>query len=53
MEYYNGSIKGKIEELEKQNKKLILTLLPSKWRQSSHVQMTFKPRYGKEHKLQF
>ena len=47
VEYYDGSIKGKVEELEP-NKKLILSWLPSNWKQSAHVQMTFKPKDGNE-----
>ena len=47
VEYYDGSIKGKVEELEP-NKKLILSWLPSNQKQSAHVQMTFKPKDGNE-----
>ena len=47
VEYYDGSIKGKIEELEP-NKKIIFSWLPSNWKQPAHVQMTFKPKEGNE-----
>ena len=47
VEYYDGSIKGKIEELEP-NKKIIFSWLPSNWKQLAHVQMTFKPKEGNE-----
>ena len=47
VEYYDGSIKGKVEVLE-ENKKLVLTWLPSNWKQSAHVQMTFKSKDGNE-----
>ena len=47
VEYYDGAIKGKVEESEP-NKKIILTWLPSNRKQSAHVQMTFKPKDGNE-----
>ena len=47
IELYDGSIKGKIVELE-ENKKIIMTWLPSNWKQEAHVQMTFKPKEGNE-----
>ena len=47
MEYNEGSLKGKIEELE-QNKKLILTWLPLDWKLSALAQIIFKPKDGNE-----
>ena len=47
VEYYEGAIKGKIEELD-ENKKIVLTWHPSNWKQSAHVQMTFKLKDGNE-----
>ena len=47
IELYDGSIKGKIVEFE-ENKKIIMTWLPSNWKQEAHVQMTFKPKEGNE-----
>ena len=47
VEYYDGSIKGKIIELI-ENKKIIISWFPSNWKQSADVQMTFKPKDGNE-----